>query len=233
MVSRAKTATAGATRPPSEAEMAAVLGDMSTAFRALLSRGGERTAEWRRYSKQSPWVLRVSQGKPVFTRGRTRADKITAPWAGGVAAALAGRHRGVWAPFGARRCSRRVGRDLGEDGRKPREAEHRSPVNRVAGSSSLGLIRRPAFVRGGATLPFLCGARARARGANAADGRRWLGPASSTVLFRASVAVLGVPMHCGVAFGWLGRVPLSSYCVCLPAPGPANREGLVGVCKAA
>jgi hypothetical protein len=94
MVSRAKTATADATRPPSEAEMAAVLGDMSPAFRALLSRGGEGTAEWRRYSKQSPWVLRVSQGKrPLFyARPDSGCLKITVLLGGrAVDAALAGR----------------------------------------------------------------------------------------------------------------------------------------------
>jgi hypothetical protein len=43
--------------------MAAVLGDAYPAFQALVHRDGKGTAEWRRYTKHSPWVLKVSEGK--------------------------------------------------------------------------------------------------------------------------------------------------------------------------
>jgi hypothetical protein len=93
MVPRAKAAPADATSPPSESEMAAVLGDAYPAFQALVSRGGAGTAEWRRYGKQSPWVLKVSQGKRTlfYARPDTGGLKVTVLLGGrAVEAALAG-----------------------------------------------------------------------------------------------------------------------------------------------
>lgn len=63
MVPKVKVPTAVAAHPPTESEMAAVLGDAYPAFQALVSRAGAGAAEWRRYTKNSPWVLKVSQGK--------------------------------------------------------------------------------------------------------------------------------------------------------------------------
>jgi hypothetical protein len=52
--------------PPDEKELAKVLGPAQALLDALTSVPG-RIVEWRRYSKRSPWVLRVSQGgKPVI-----------------------------------------------------------------------------------------------------------------------------------------------------------------------
>jgi hypothetical protein len=73
--------------------MAAVLGDTYPAFQALVARGGEGTAEWRRYSKQSPWVLKVSRGKRAlfYARPDSGGLKVTVLLGGrAVEAALAG-----------------------------------------------------------------------------------------------------------------------------------------------
>lgn len=90
----AKAAATDVTRPPSESEMAAALGDAYPAFRALADRGGDGTAEWRRYGKQSPWVLKVSQGKRTlfYARPDSGGLKVTVLLGGrAVEAALAGR----------------------------------------------------------------------------------------------------------------------------------------------
>lgn len=56
--------------------MAAVLGDAYPGFQALVSRRSETTAEWRRYSKKSPWVLKVSQGKRTLFYARPDFGKL-------------------------------------------------------------------------------------------------------------------------------------------------------------
>lgn len=61
MAKRGKTAAEETTGPPSDAEMAALLGDAWLPFQALVRRDGKGTSEWRRYSRNSPWVLKVSQ----------------------------------------------------------------------------------------------------------------------------------------------------------------------------
>jgi hypothetical protein len=94
MKQEARPAAAEATSPPSEAEMAAALGDAYAAFQALVTRGGEGAAEWRRYSKQSPWVLKVTQGKRTlfYARPDSGGLKVTVLLGGrAVEAALAGR----------------------------------------------------------------------------------------------------------------------------------------------
>jgi uncharacterized protein DUF3788 len=76
--------------------MAAVLGDAYPGFQALVSRRGETTAEWRRYSKKSPWVLKVSQGKRTLFYARPDSGKLKVTvLLGGraVEAALAGQVR--------------------------------------------------------------------------------------------------------------------------------------------
>jgi hypothetical protein len=59
MVPVAKVPTAVAPHPPTESEMAAVLGDAYPAFQALVGRAGAGAAEWQRYTKNSPWVLKA------------------------------------------------------------------------------------------------------------------------------------------------------------------------------
>jgi hypothetical protein len=73
--------------------MAAVLGDAYPPFQALVSRGGAAVAEWRRSSKQSPWLLKVSQGKRTlfYARPDSGALKVTVLLGGrAVEAALTG-----------------------------------------------------------------------------------------------------------------------------------------------
>jgi Protein of unknown function (DUF3788) len=87
------TTAAEATRPPSESEMAAALGAAAPAFQSLVSRSGETVADWRRYTKQSPWVLKVSKGKRTLFYARPDAGivKVTVLLGGrAVEAALAG-----------------------------------------------------------------------------------------------------------------------------------------------
>ena len=50
------------TRPPTTRELHALLGESYAAFKELTQRGSAITREWKRYSKKSPWVLKVSQG---------------------------------------------------------------------------------------------------------------------------------------------------------------------------
>ncbi len=94
MVPQAAAATSVATAPPSEAEIGAVLGDAHSAFQAFLTRRGPTVAEWRRYSKKSPWVLKVSQAKRTLFYARPDSGKLKVTvLLGGraVEAALAGR----------------------------------------------------------------------------------------------------------------------------------------------
>jgi hypothetical protein len=74
--------------------MAAVLGDAYTAFQALVGRAGAGAAEWRRYTRNSPWVLKVSRGKRSLFYARPDSGYLTVTvLLGGraVDAALAGR----------------------------------------------------------------------------------------------------------------------------------------------
>ena len=50
-------------RPPSDEEIAALLGKGYPAFQAVAAYGGKAVAEWKRYTAKSPWVLKVSMGK--------------------------------------------------------------------------------------------------------------------------------------------------------------------------
>lgn len=89
----AKTPTAVATHPPSDSELKAVLGESYSAFQALVSRAGPGAAEWRRYTKNSPWVLKVTQGKRglFYARADSGHFKVTVLLgARAVEAALAG-----------------------------------------------------------------------------------------------------------------------------------------------
>ncbi len=93
MAPQTAAATIVATAPPSEAEIAAVLRDAHSAFQALLARRGPTVAEWRRYSRKSPWVLKVSQGKRTLFYARPDSGKLKVTvllGASAVEAALAG-----------------------------------------------------------------------------------------------------------------------------------------------
>jgi hypothetical protein len=48
-------------RPPTTRELTILLGESYAAFLALARRISGDTREWKRYSKNSPWVLKVSQ----------------------------------------------------------------------------------------------------------------------------------------------------------------------------
>lgn len=81
------------TSPPSASELAAQLGDAHDAFRALLVRCEGAVCEWRRYSRQSPWVVKASRGKRAlfYARPDSGAVRVTVLLgARAVEAALAG-----------------------------------------------------------------------------------------------------------------------------------------------
>jgi kynureninase len=52
--------------PPSKRQVAALLGGAHAAYRALAERGDGAVAEWRQYTKKSPWVVRVSKGARAY-----------------------------------------------------------------------------------------------------------------------------------------------------------------------
>jgi hypothetical protein len=51
------------TSPPEDADIARTLGSAFAAFDRLRALRPTVTAEWRRYSKKSPWTLKVVEGK--------------------------------------------------------------------------------------------------------------------------------------------------------------------------
>lgn len=61
-MTKAKPGLPDVARPPTSRELSALLGESYAAFEALTQRGSAVTCEWKRYSKTSPWVLKVSQG---------------------------------------------------------------------------------------------------------------------------------------------------------------------------
>lgn len=62
VVTKTKPVLRDVDRPPTTRELNALLGESYAAFEALTQRGSAVTCEWKRYSKKSPWVLKVSQG---------------------------------------------------------------------------------------------------------------------------------------------------------------------------
>lgn len=76
MVRQTKATTSTPTSPPSESELAALLGDAHEAWQALLARGDGAVAEWRQYTRQSPWVLKVSLGKRALFYARPDASAL-------------------------------------------------------------------------------------------------------------------------------------------------------------
>lgn len=94
MATPAKVPIPVAANPPTESEMKAVLGEVYAPFQALVERAGAGASEWRRYTKNSPWVLKVSQGKrSLFYARPDSGQMIITVLLGGRAAeaALAGR----------------------------------------------------------------------------------------------------------------------------------------------
>ena len=94
MGSAAKTPIAVPAEPPSESEMRGVLGEAYARFQDLVSQAGPDAAEWRRYTKKSPWVLKVSDGKRSLFYARPDAGHLRVTVLLGdraVEAALAGR----------------------------------------------------------------------------------------------------------------------------------------------
>ena len=91
---KAKADPAGESKPPSTRELATLLGGSRAAFLALTQRGSGFTCEWKRYSKKSPWVLKVSQGDRTLLYATPMADAFEATVVLGeraAQAALAGR----------------------------------------------------------------------------------------------------------------------------------------------
>ena len=65
-------------RPPTTRELTTLLGKSYDAFRALTQRGAGVTSEWKRYSKKSPWVLKVSQGDRTLLYATPTVDAFEA-----------------------------------------------------------------------------------------------------------------------------------------------------------
>ena len=65
-------------RPPSAREVATLLGRSHAAFVALTQLWSGVTCEWKRYTKNSPWVLKVSQGERTLLYATPRADAFEA-----------------------------------------------------------------------------------------------------------------------------------------------------------
>lgn len=75
---KAKPDPAVDSKPPSTRELATLLGGSHAAFVALTQRGSGVTCEWKRYSKKSPWVLKVSRGDRTLLYATPRADVFEA-----------------------------------------------------------------------------------------------------------------------------------------------------------
>jgi hypothetical protein len=93
-VKKAKADPAGEDKPPSSRELARLLGKSHAAFLALTQRGSASTCEWKRYSKKSPWVVKVSQADRTLLYATPMADAFEATVVLGeraAQAALAGR----------------------------------------------------------------------------------------------------------------------------------------------
>lgn len=61
-MTKAKADPVGESTPPNSHELATLLAGSHAAFLALTQRGSAFRCEWKRYSKKSPWVLKVSHG---------------------------------------------------------------------------------------------------------------------------------------------------------------------------
>ena len=75
---KAKADPAVDSRPPSPREVATQLGRSHAAFVALTQRGSGVTREWKRYTRTSPWTLKVSQGDRTLLYATPKADAFEA-----------------------------------------------------------------------------------------------------------------------------------------------------------
>jgi hypothetical protein len=90
---QAANAATEAVAKPTEQELAAMLGTAYPVLQAVVGVEG-RTGEWRQYTRQSPWLLRVTKGKRPLCylqpeAGAVKATVLLGPKS--VVAALAGR----------------------------------------------------------------------------------------------------------------------------------------------
>lgn len=159
MVSRAESSTVEVpSQPPSAADMRAALGDAYPKFQELVAQTGAAGAEWRRYSKNSPWVLKVSDGKRSLFYARPEADHLRVTvllGARAVEAALAGR----------------VSKDLHESIRTARSYPEGRPVtvlvkrrSDLAKVEQLIAVKRETTARPGGPKALARGGRTRGRG---------------------------------------------------------------------
>lgn len=77
-MTRAKPVPSEKAKPPTNHELTALLGESYAAFLALTQRGSSVTCEWKRYSRTSPWVLKVSQGDRTLFYATPRAGAFEA-----------------------------------------------------------------------------------------------------------------------------------------------------------
>lgn len=75
---KAKADPAVDSRPPSARELATLLGRSHAAFVALTQRGSGVTCEWKRYTKTSPWTLKVSQGDRTLLYATPKSNAFEA-----------------------------------------------------------------------------------------------------------------------------------------------------------
>ena len=75
---KAKPDSAVGSKPPSAREVATLLGRSHAAFVTLTQRGSGVTCEWKRYTKASPWTLKVSQGDRTLLYATPKADAFEA-----------------------------------------------------------------------------------------------------------------------------------------------------------
>jgi hypothetical protein len=62
MVPKAKPGSEDESKAPSADELVGLLGKSKSAFMALAQERAGAICEWKRYSKKSPWVMKVSEG---------------------------------------------------------------------------------------------------------------------------------------------------------------------------
>lgn len=62
-MTREEPVSSDAAGPPGTRELARQLGESYAAFLTLTQRGSGVTCEWKRYSRKSPWVVKVSEGE--------------------------------------------------------------------------------------------------------------------------------------------------------------------------
>jgi hypothetical protein len=101
-VTKAKPVPLDVARPPTARELTTLLGESYAAFRALTKRTAAVTCEWKRYSKKSPWVLKVSQGDRTLFYATPKVEAFEATVVLGeraTAAALNGRVSKKLHPF--------------------------------------------------------------------------------------------------------------------------------------